>query len=186
MAKSSPSKLAKARQRYQEKREQILAYAAEYSRAHREELREKQRERYAKYPEKWAEYHRANRERILARQAAYRASRKDKTREYNARYWRENPERIRHKTRQYRARRVGAEGSYTVAEWNAKAQSLGGVCYYCGVGGELTVDHALPLSRGGTNFIDNLLPACFSCNSKKGAKTAIEYIELITRPEVAL
>lgn len=35
---------------------------------------------------------------------------------------------------------------------------------------ELTIDHIVPLSRGGTNFPENLQPAHQSCNWSKGSK----------------
>jgi len=38
------------------------------------------------------------------------------------------------------------------------------------------IDHAVPLSKGGTNDIDNLVFACTRCNSRKGAKTCEDYI----------
>ncbi len=45
------------------------------------------------------------------------------------------------------------------------------VCQYCGACGpnvELEVDHKIPVSRGGTDDIDNLKTACFNCNRGKG------------------
>jgi 5-methylcytosine-specific restriction endonuclease McrA len=47
------------------------------------------------------------------------------------------------------------------------------ICYYCGtalVGSDATVDHLLPLSRGGTSEEKNLVASCRSCNSKKKNK----------------
>ena len=46
-------------------------------------------------------------------------------------------------------------------------------CGYCGVdevhaGGELTVDHFQPLAAGGGDVLDNLVYACFRCNTYKG------------------
>lgn len=45
-----------------------------------------------------------------------------------------------------------------------------GVCHYCGgsfAPDELTMDHVVPLARGGKSVKENLVPACRECNSKK-------------------
>lgn len=41
-------------------------------------------------------------------------------------------------------------------------------CLECGAKDNLTVDHIVPLSRGGTNYFANLQTLCKNCNSKKG------------------
>ncbi|HYG39793.1 MAG TPA: HNH endonuclease [Cytophagales bacterium] len=41
-------------------------------------------------------------------------------------------------------------------------------CQYCGSPDNLTLDHVIPKSRGGSSNWDNLITACKSCNSKKG------------------
>lgn len=43
-------------------------------------------------------------------------------------------------------------------------------CKHCGTRRNLTVDHILPESKGGTLALDNLQTLCKSCNSKKGAR----------------
>jgi 5-methylcytosine-specific restriction endonuclease McrA len=47
-------------------------------------------------------------------------------------------------------------------------------CMYCGGYGD-TVDHLVPLSRGGEHHPFNLGPSCSTCNCRKGNKTAEEF-----------
>jgi 5-methylcytosine-specific restriction endonuclease McrA len=46
-------------------------------------------------------------------------------------------------------------------------------CAYCGASGKMSIDHVMPVSKGGRNSIGNLLPACRTCNSEKHAKLLI-------------
>lgn len=51
-------------------------------------------------------------------------------------------------------------------------------CQYCGKrGGKLEVDHIIPISKGGTNDIENLATSCRKCNRQKYNKSAQEFIE---------
>jgi hypothetical protein len=47
-------------------------------------------------------------------------------------------------------------------------------CVYCSSGDDLTVDHVVPRSRGGSNDDSNLATACRACNSRKNARTPEE------------
>jgi 5-methylcytosine-specific restriction endonuclease McrA len=74
-----------------------------------------------------------------------------------------------------RARILGAGPSFTAAEWIALVETHGGRCAYCGRTGPLHADHRLPLERGGTNVIANILPACVRCNLRKHLMTEEEF-----------
>ena len=58
-----------------------------------------------------------------------------------------------------------------------------GVCYYCGshvAHRELTMDHLVPLTRGGRSTKDNLVPCCKSCNTKKKSMLPVEWEDYIS------
>jgi 5-methylcytosine-specific restriction endonuclease McrA len=66
-----------------------------------------------------------------------------------------------------RARLLGAGPSFTAAEWAALVTTHGGRCAYCGLVRPLHADHRVPLERGGSSDIANILPACARCNLRK-------------------
>lgn len=51
-----------------------------------------------------------------------------------------------------------------------------GPCFYCGDEFAATVDHLVPRALGGTDDQWNLVSACHRCNSRKGNRTADEFI----------
>jgi 5-methylcytosine-specific restriction endonuclease McrA len=67
-----------------------------------------------------------------------------------------------------RARRVAASGSdLTEAEW-AVILGAWAACAYCGAAGPaLQKDCVLPISRGGRYTLENVVPACRTCNASK-------------------
>lgn len=75
-----------------------------------------------------------------------------------------------------RARKSGNGGSHTLAEWKELCRRTGDCCVYCDEPKRLERDHAIPLSRGGSDNISNILPACRSCNAKKHTRTAEEFV----------
>lgn len=82
----------------------------------------------------------------------------------------------RFKTAKNSARRYGAEGSHLPYQIIERFREYDQRCYYCtrelSIMGEnsFTLDHYIPLSRGGTNYIENIVPACKRCNKHKGYK----------------
>lgn len=80
---------------------------------------------------------------------------------------------VRQTKRRYKLKRTEWElnGSFTQQEWNELVDTYGSMCLRCrAVGVELTQDHVIPLSKGGTNLIINIQPLCGPCNSAKGTK----------------
>ncbi len=59
-----------------------------------------------------------------------------------------------------------------------KRRRATGICHYCeGTFSprELTMDHLVPLIRGGRSTKGNLVPACKDCNSKKKHQLVFEW-----------
>lgn len=140
-----------------------------------------------------AEWRVKNIERILdRRRAQYHADRDENVRK--AVDWAQaNPERRRANARAYtkrhpevnranvalRALRVQAAlGKHSEAEWVERQRVFGHRCAYCRDAGPLTRDHVVPIARGGANDIDNILPACSSCNRRKNTRTAAQFLGL--------
>jgi 5-methylcytosine-specific restriction endonuclease McrA len=89
-------------------------------------------------------------------------------------YYRQLPPDKRHTlTHKRRADAYGVEH----AEYSRTAimQRWGYKCAYCS---RLAthLDHVEPLSRGGTDTENNIVPACRTCNLSKGAKTLAEWV----------
>ncbi|MDE6455005.1 MAG: HNH endonuclease [Dysosmobacter sp.] len=65
-----------------------------------------------------------------------------------------------------------------------------GRCAYCGgyiKFKEMQVDHVMPLRKGGADTLENMLPACRSCNHYKGSLTMAQFRKSVERmPEVLM
>lgn len=131
-----------------------------------------------------------NRERVRAQQKASTARRREQILEWRRRKYAENPALARARTRRWEQRnpdkirairlthdhrRRVAGPWFTADEWSALVADHNSACAYCGRAGRLEADHRIPVSRGGTNSIENVLPACRRCNRSKEAATDTEF-----------
>lgn len=110
------------------------------------------------------------------------------------RYWRQHPEARREHDRQWRQvtwwleyqtrpdkrlyvrqkskRRKALLRQLTAhqiksSELRARFAQFGNCCAYCGAAGDMQIEHVVPISKGGTHAIGNIVPACEDCNSNK-------------------
>ena len=79
-------------------------------------------------------------------------------------------------------------GYHTSREWLSLLEAWKWKCFYCGNSlrikfpdcmepeHEATKDHAVPISRGGVDYIENIVTACLRCNRLKGNMTGEEFI----------
>ncbi len=164
--------LARQREYYIENRDERIAYQCEYREANHDVIRARRRK------------HRdANLAALRARDREYGKTPQGRAvRLFNsARYRETNREAIRARHREYgktpqgravrltnsarrRARRRNAIVEYIPAHVEELIRQA--PCHYCGGPGG-SVDHFIPLARGGAHVFDNLRPACGRCNSRK-------------------
>jgi 5-methylcytosine-specific restriction protein A len=65
-----------------------------------------------------------------------------------------------------------------------KRKRAEGACYFCGrkiLPKDLTMEHVVPIIRGGKSSKGNVVPACKECNNKKKYLLPIEWEEYIDR-----
>lgn len=115
-----------------------------------------------------------------ARLRRYKNPEKDKA---QLKKWRkQNHDYVIQRNKEYRARSYNAAGSASREQIKARVDFFGGICVYCKVKAYECIDHRIPLSRGGSNWPSNLVPACLKCNSSKRDRTPAEFKRyLLTR-----
>lgn len=85
-------------------------------------------------------------------------------------YQKRNPEKVRMQKRASDRRRHKKKmhgAGVSIAEYRAVFAMYGGLCAYCGVKEADTLDHVIPLAKGGEHDVTNVVPACRSCNFAK-------------------
>lgn len=122
-----------------------------------------------------AAYYQAHAEQERARKVAYRKSHAAQRRAYMAEWRKAHPEAVRANKRRDRARKLSAPlNDFTNAQWETIKAQFKYRCAYCGKKPQrLTQDHITPLITGGSHTMTNIIPACQSCNSKKGPRAPL-------------
>ena len=138
-------------------------------------VRDRTRDYYRTHKEARERNRAAGRERdyrLWHHDPAYRKRKND----WKAEQYRNNPDFKQKRDIWSHGRRVKRRngGKFSVAEWRALCAKYDHRCLCCGEQKRLTPDHVVPISRGGSNAIDNIQPLCLACNMRKHAKT-IDY-----------
>lgn len=102
---------------------------------------------------------------------------REKLREQGRTHYQANKEKYAEYRDKRRAIERGGEGSYTRADVWGIYEEQEGCCYYCDglLFGTFHVDHKQPVSRGGSNWPENLAVTCPTCNLRKQDKTEAEF-----------
>lgn len=160
-ARNRDKVIARNRAFYAAHRERRLAEARAYKAKHRDRINERTREQRASLPPevrkaRWLRYRQTNPEQRRERSRAYQKANAAKFAAYA----------------QERRARVRSAPKVERIDRNAIYDRDRGICHICGkhVPRKLmTLDHLIPLSKGGEHTARNLAVAHRSCNSKRGA-----------------
>jgi 5-methylcytosine-specific restriction endonuclease McrA len=164
---------AKARERYYANREDRIAQIKAWKQANAERVRETERIRRS-----------ANLDKVTTYQKQYRQKNKSKVAAWEKKYKQSHPHVAATVRQRRRARVQNAPGEISSAHWKAIVAEFGDRCAYCNSGGPLEMEHMTPLSRSGSHSASNVVPACVSCNRRKGTQTLFEF--LATPPPLLL
>ena len=66
-------------------------------------------------------------------------------------------------------------GYFSEKDWARMLARQGHACFYCSTVTDLVPDHLIPLFRGGSHSVGNIVAACDFCNKQKGKKCLSEY-----------
>jgi 5-methylcytosine-specific restriction endonuclease McrA len=149
-----------------------------YNKEHHARIADKLRKYNQQWEQSHAEYRREYRRK-------WRSENPDKVKENHRRWIAENPERNAAKERNRRAKKRASQGRHSAQDVKEQLKRQSNRCYYCnckmvakrGYPNSQTVDHVIPLDRGGRNSPDNLVIACARCNFSKNNRLPHEWAE---------
>jgi len=107
----------------------------------------------------------------------WRKDNPDKTKKYHQDYAEANPDKERVRSREKSSNRrakLKGNGVFKLSPKDIK-RLLTQPCINCGNKNNQTLDHVVPIARGGRHSIGNLQTLCLSCNVSKGTKTIMEW-----------
>ena len=155
---------AQAKSWREENSERKKEYQEQYRKDNRDGINQYQRD-----------YHEANRDVLRAKRRQYCNENSDKIAESQRRYRKENASKIYSKNAQRRALLKGAKVERV--DYDIIYLRDNGICGICEnelLREDMTLDHIIPLSRGGEHSAINVQVAHLSCNRQKGIKTRQE------------
>ena len=98
----------------------------------------------------------------------------------NQRWAKNNRTYGRLKRSRYRAKkRLALINDFTIEQWIRLQEIYNHCCAYCGKKkkGKLEQEHITAISKGGSHTLSNIVPACRSCNARKGNRPPLSPIQ---------
>lgn len=144
--------------------EERKAYGHEYNAIHAERIRAYARRHYQENIDYYTQRNRRYVVENAEKCKIYRETHLEQRRAYNGKR---------------RALKKASQGSFTPRQIQEQYQRQKGECYYCHkkVAKDYHIEHIIPVSRGGSNDISNIVIACPTCNMRKQDKLPHEWPE---------
>lgn len=152
-----------------------------------EESRRRVREYQQAHPEMWQNWYAANIDEIRIKDKAYREANPEKRKALITEWRKNNPEKNRSYDQNRRARKNESVGTLSPDLYPKLFKLQRGCCAICKeklshLRKNNHLDHVFPLvprkgDKAGDNTNENMQLLCYSCNSKKGNKDPIKYMQ---------
>ena len=172
--KSKGKLIARCKECDKKYREKNKDKRKEYSKKYRENNKDKLKEYNKEYNKNYYEKNKDKRKEYLKEyNKNYYENNKDKIKEYkkeyHKKYYEHNKDKRKGYTHKRRSLKLGNGGSYTKAQWLDTLEYFDYKCAYTGecIKHNCHVEHIVPLSKGGTSYIWNLVPSTASANLSK-------------------
>ena len=134
---------------------------------HREASRKHYFDNHEKYLDKHQEWRSNNKENIRVYHKHYNKVNKEIRNAYGRQYYANNKEIYIIKDQRRRALIANLPNDFTKEDWKNVLNLFNYECAYCGSTEDITQDHIIPVKKGGGYTVNNIIPACRTCNCSK-------------------
>lgn len=162
-------------------KEKIKEYNKEYKENHKEKIKKKNKEYREKNKEKIKEYNKdygeKNKEKIKEYQKEYYEEHKEKNKEKIKKYRLKHPEYVFNYNNKRRQLEENQGNGITKEQWIEMMDFFEWRCAYSGevLGDNRTIDHIIPISKGGEHEVWNCVPMLLKYNKSKHSKDMLEW-----------
>ena len=170
-SQDNKEKIAKRMKQYSEdNKEKISEKKKQYREDNKERFAERAKLYYEDNKEKIAKYYEDNKEHISERKIQYYEDNKERFARSMKQHAKDNSESYRIRNQNRRALKLKLPHTLTIQQWETAKLHFNNKCAYCGKELPLEQEHFLALTKGGEYTINNIIPACKSCNDSKLAR----------------
>ena len=167
--------LAKQKDNYEANKDIISERGRGYYQVNKDKIKERNRQWQLNNIEKVKKRKQDKGDIISLYQRQYYEANKEYYANHAKQYRKDNSEKLNLYKKLREARKQKLPSTLTVVQWEQLKEEFGNTCCYCGQVKKLTIEHFIPLDRLGEMTINNILPACSSCNSSKKNKDFNEW-----------